>query len=807
MLNPTSLRTQITALLALPLAVVVTVAGVNLGHATTTARRHHAEVGRVEVAIAATTAARQLAQEQSLSASSQAGKDGPKRTVPDELAFQRSQTTRSVEDLAEAVEAVRSAPEGEARPALEGLRRLGAARKAVDRGGSSTDQVRGSYADIIEPVLRLGPAVEAGTDPSVASGLSALDALSRGIQEVAFERSLVGDVLVAGRIDEPTYERLLGTVASQSVWFEQFQQRAAPTQIESFRDVEVLADMGTAQGLRQRTLASGPVGPVNGDVETWTSSMDRKLDQLEALADDTATAAIARAVADDHAASGHRTIALLLVVAAVLFAAGLVLPLHQFVCVRLRRLASATSRAATQSLPEAIETAGTDGLGAGQRALAPVPTTGSPELDEIVEAFNSVQGTALGLASRSATLRDNVHAVCLNFGRRTQSLVTRQLGHIDDLEARTDDPDTLADLFLLDHLSTRLRRNAESLVVMAGAESPRPWARPVSVVNVVRAAAAEATDYSRVDLERMAAVAVVGAAANDVSHLLAELLDNALAFSPPEARVGVAGAHHPEGGYVITVADAGIGMSGRQLADANVRIAHQPSVEAEMAGYFGLFVVGRFARRNGIDVRLVPSQPTGVTAEVRLPAALLVGVPTVSTAPPPSKPAPSVAPQPAMAAAETSPPALPAPAARPTATANTKAAPPATPVATTPPPAKAPSLVPRALRTAGTVATPPAAPAAQPPTPPQVPAQAPGPALAPISATATWPGTGTANGSLTLVGAETSDWPRSGENAQQRGRAPWLRRRIRRSADAEREPTPRPDGEVAPPSSPGSGDG
>jgi hypothetical protein len=123
--------------------------------------------------------------------------------------------------------------------------------------------------------------------------------------------------------------------------------------------------------------------------------------------------------------------------------------------------------------------------------------------------------------------------VFVNLGRRTQNLITRQLGHIDHLESVTEESGALSDLFLLDHLATRLRRNAESLLVLAGAESPRPWTRPVSVVNVVRAAAAEATDYSRVAFEHLGDAAVIGAAVNDVSHLLAELVDNALAFSPP----------------------------------------------------------------------------------------------------------------------------------------------------------------------------------------------------------------------------------------------------------------------------------
>lgn len=215
----------------------------------------------------------------------------------------------------------------------------------------------------------------------------------------------------------------------------------------------------------------------------------------------------------------------------------------------------------------------------------------------------------------------------LNFGHRTQDLVTRQLGQIDDLEARTEDPDTLGDLFLLDHLATRLRRNAESLMVMAGADSPREWERPVSLVNVVRAAIAEALDYSRVDVESIATASVMGHAANEVSHMLAELIDNALAFSPSDSRVKVAGGWIESGYYLVTVSNTGAGMTTGQLEEANARISGSNLNDPGMSRYFGMFVAGRFAHRHGIEVQLVPSRSEGTTAEVVLPDALMTGSP------------------------------------------------------------------------------------------------------------------------------------------------------------------------------------
>ena len=616
----TSLRTQLTVLLATPLVVLVAVATLNLGHAAGTAHRRAAAAERVELSVAATTAARQLGQERGLSAS--ALTTGP--VAPDELAFQRDQTSEAVDQL-QTVIAAENARQPATGSALESLRELGTARQDVDRGAATTDEVLGTYAQIIDPVLELGPGAGTGSDPAIATGLSAFNALSRGIQEVALEQSLISSVLDTGTIDAATYQRLLGTVSNQGLWFDLFQRNATPAQLDSFGEVQALPSMATAQGLREAALAAGPGGPVEGNAEIWTNAMGRKLDLLDTLADTSGADLADAAAARSHAAAGQRTAALLLLVFTMVLAVALVVVLHRVVGRRVRRLVGATRHAATETLPEVVEIAQLDGAEAARRALRPMPRSGTTELDEIAGAVDALQATAVGLASEGAVLRGNVHSVFLNFGTRTQDLVTSQLRHIDALEARTDDPDTLADLFLLDHLATRLRRNAESLVVMAGAESPRPWARPVSVVNVVRAAAAEATDYSRVDVDPMAPVAVLGAAANDVSHLLAELLDNGLAFSTPEARVVVGGRWHHDGRYLVTVSDAGMGMSTAQLAEANRRIADLPVTETEMSDFFGLFVVGRFARRHGIEVELVPSPADGVIAEVLLPESLLAG--------------------------------------------------------------------------------------------------------------------------------------------------------------------------------------
>ncbi len=160
--------------------------------------------------------------------------------------------------------------------------------------------------------------------------------------------------------------------------------------------------------------------------------------------------------------------------------------------------------------------------------------------------------------------------------------------------------------------------------MLAGAESPRPWVRPVSIVNVVRAALAESTDYSRVDLARLEQAAVMGAAVSDISHLLAELVDNALAFSPPTERVVVTGRHLGDGRYGVVVEDAGLGMAPDRLAQANARIAAPPVDDFAVSRFLGLYVVGRLAGRHGAEVRLTGSRFGGVAAHVLLPSRVMV---------------------------------------------------------------------------------------------------------------------------------------------------------------------------------------
>ncbi len=245
------------------------------------------------------------------------------------------------------------------------------------------------------------------------------------------------------------------------------------------------------------------------------------------------------------------------------------------------------------------------------------------EIADVAQAFSSVQRTAVDAAVGQANLRKGVNQVFLNLSLRNQSLLHRQLGMLDTMERATNDPAALADLFRLDHLTTRMRRHAEGLIILAGSVPGRGWREPVPVLDVLRAAIAEVEDYIRVDVASESAAAVVGAAVNDVIHLTAELVENATSFSPPNTRVEIR-ADAVGIGFAVEIEDRGLGLTPEELAEINARLASPPEFDLAHSDQLGLFVVGQLAVRHGIRVSLRESPYGGTTAIVILPHSVIV---------------------------------------------------------------------------------------------------------------------------------------------------------------------------------------
>ena len=245
------------------------------------------------------------------------------------------------------------------------------------------------------------------------------------------------------------------------------------------------------------------------------------------------------------------------------------------------------------------------------------------EITKIAQAFSTVQRTAVEAAVGQAELRKGVNQVFRSLARRSQSLLHRQLRMLDSMERRTEEPDALADLFRLDHLTTRMRRHAEGLIILSGAAPGRGWRSPVPVVDVLRGAIGEIEEYVRVDLSTDSQDAVAGAAVADVIHLLAELIENATAFSPPNTRVSVK-ADRVGTGFVVEIEDRGLGITTGQVAAINNRLANPPEFDLADSDRLGLFVVSQLARSHGIRVSLRGSPYGGTTAIVLMPHGIVV---------------------------------------------------------------------------------------------------------------------------------------------------------------------------------------
>jgi hypothetical protein len=243
----------------------------------------------------------------------------------------------------------------------------------------------------------------------------------------------------------------------------------------------------------------------------------------------------------------------------------------------------------------------------------------SDEIGEVARAFDQVHQEAIRLAANEAALRGNINAMFVNLSRRSQSLVERQIRLIDGLEQGEQDSERLASLFQMDHLATRLRRNSENLLVLAGQDLSRRWNRPVALVDVLRAAISEIERYERVTLNAQPGIAVRTAAVSDVVHLTAELVENATSFSAANTEVTVAGHLLSSGGVLLEITDHGVGMGTEEMAHANWRLDNPPVVDVAVSRRMGLFVVARLAARHGIRVRLRPEPAGGLVALVWLP--------------------------------------------------------------------------------------------------------------------------------------------------------------------------------------------
>ncbi|WP_189843762.1 sensor histidine kinase [Streptomyces umbrinus] len=506
---------------------------------------------------------------------------------------------------------------------VTGAEQLRSLRTAVLDRRAGWHETYERYTRTITTAFSVGGALTGIQDAEIGSDARVLLEFSRAGEALAQEDAVLVSARLAGTLDGQRLRMFTGAVDTRRLLTE--------SAVADLRGSERVAWQGLVEGsayagvhaVENDVLAAGPGGRALGAApeETWNAAHARVQDDMRTIEADAGGDVADRADPLRRGLLAPAGAAVLLGLVAV--AASLVISVRigRGLVVELVSLRNTALEIARRKLPHAMRK-----LRAGEeidvRAEAPPGPPAEDEAGQVAEALTTVHRAALHAAVERAELASGISGVFVNLARRSQVLVHRQLSLLDTMERRSDDPNELSDLFRLDHLTTRMRRHAESLIILSGAAPGRAWRLPVSLTNVVRAAVSEVEDYARVEVRQLPETSVVGAAVADLTHLLAEIVENAAQFSPPHTRVRVTG--EPVGnGYAVEVEDRGLGMGKETLAEANRRIEQSEALDLFDSDRLGLFVVSRLAARHGIKVHLRTSPYGGTTAVVLLPTALL----------------------------------------------------------------------------------------------------------------------------------------------------------------------------------------
>ncbi len=558
------------------------------------------------------------------------------------------ETRRATDDAADAFRADLAGKadpiEAAFAPALAGLAELDQIRADIDGNTAPrrqtnqafSDSIFARYSTVLEPFFdTLGRITLVITDEELRTGAGLADATAHQIEVMAqILNSLVTNAPYNDGISTPPE---IASIARATANFQRHAHtlRTAPAPYDEIIAEQFPSDLN--QSVLETVTATVGTGPME-DVRPLTEAFDSGagagypvlLQALSAELDQ-------RSAELNRAAEARQRWFVALAVVALALTWLLTWSVSRSITRPLRSLTRQATSMADRRLPLAVLSIldTPPGQDVTMPEFEPITVHTNDEVTDVADALNTVQETALRLAVEQAVLRRNLADSFVNLGRRNQNLLGRQLDFITELEGTESDPGSLANLFRLDHLATRMRRNAESLLVLAGIEPPRQWAAPVGLTDVIRAALGEVEDYQRVMVRDVEPATILGSAATDLAHVLAELVENAIEYSPATHSVDIRGRNRPDG-YALVVRDAGRGMSGPELEAANRRLAGAESFTVAPSKSLGHYVAGNLAARHGMRVRLQSGAGTGITATIVIPPGLAA----------PHAPAPFLPPEP-----------------------------------------------------------------------------------------------------------------------------------------------------------------
>ncbi|WP_327092423.1 nitrate- and nitrite sensing domain-containing protein [Nonomuraea sp. NBC_01738] len=520
----------------------------------------------------------------------------------------------------------------------EQLGKLVSLRRDVDGGRLTRQQAQADYDDLIERFYRMYDAVAALDDQTIARDGRTLAALSKSRELLSRQDSLVTGILADGTVSAADRTAITRAAALHAYTLQQA-ALALPAADRATLDAWAGSKPVTQLRAMERVLTAPTAEdqPATVTAQAWRTAADSALQTLNSTVQTAGDVLVERAVPVAVGVLIRLVLAGVLGLVAVVASIVVTITTTRALLKQLGRLRDAALDLADRRLPGVVERIG-QGQEVDLAVEAPPLPVGDDEIGRVAEAFNTVQATAITVAAGQAELRRSTRDILHSLARRTQGLVSRQLTVLDQMQHRATEPTELADLFALDHLAVRARRNAENLLVLSGAAPGRIWNRSVPLLALIRAAQAEVEDYTRVTIAPLGQEQLAGRAVSDVMHLIAELIENAVSFSPPDTEVLITG-QRVANGYVLEVEDRGLGMSEADLAEANQRIADPP--EFRLTGgtaRLGFHVVSQLAARHRIRVTLKESPYGGTTVIVLMPHDLVLDTdasPSANDAAPP----------------------------------------------------------------------------------------------------------------------------------------------------------------------------